>query len=442
MSAVPTSASIRASAARTVAEVADRGRSLDDLLAADREPGPSRGLKRALCYGAVRWHYRLLAVLRQLSSRPPEKLDPGLRALLEVGLFQLLSDEFAPHAAVAETVNAARELGHPQAAGFVNAVLRRFQRERATLLARVDADLAVRTSHPAWLVEMLERDRPGAVTGILEANNEHPPLWLRVNRMRADLGSCTAEFEAEGLSVRRHGFAPDALAVEPPVEVGRLPGFTEGRVSVQDAAAQLAVELLQPEAGQRILDACAAPGGKTCHVLERVRGGADVIAVDLSAARLERVRQNLERLGLSARLAVGDVLEPAAWWDGRAYERILLDVPCSATGVIRRHPDIKLLRRAADIPRLAERQAAMLRSGWALLAPGGLLLYASCSVLAAENEDVVGRFLAERPDADDLTGGFTGAWPGRPPGAGPGYQLLPGEAGTDGFYYACLRKRA
>jgi 16S rRNA (cytosine967-C5)-methyltransferase len=442
MSAGPTSASIRAAAARIVAEVADRGRSLDDLLAADQETGSARGLKRALCYGTVRWHHRLLAVLRQLSSRPPEKLDPELQALLEVGLFQLLFDEFAPHAAVAETVNAARELGHPRAAGFVNAVLRRFQRERLALLARVDVDLAVRTSHPAWLVETLARDRPGAAPGVLEANNEHPPLWLRVNRMRADRQSCIAEFEAAGLSVRGHELAPDALAVDPPVEVGRLPGFAEGRVSVQDAAAQLAVELLQPVTGQRILDACAAPGGKTCHTLERVHGEADVTALDLSAARLERVRQNLQRLGLSARLAAGDLLDPAAWWDGQPYDRILLDVPCSATGVIRRHPDIKLLRRASDIPGLAARQAAMLRAAWALLRPGGLLLYASCSVLVAENEDVVGGFLAERPDAGDLTGELTRAWPGRPPGPGPGYQLLPGEAGTDGFYYACLRKRA
>jgi 16S rRNA (cytosine967-C5)-methyltransferase len=167
-----------------------------------------------------------------------------------------------------------------------------------------------------------------------------------------------------------------------------------------------------------------------------------VTALDLSRARLERVRQNLQRLGLSARLAAGDLLDPDAWWDGQPYDRILLDVPCSATGVIRRHPDIKLLRRASDIPGLAARQAAMLRAAWALLRPGGLLLYASCSVLVAENEDVVGGFLAERPDAGDLTGGLTRSWPGRPPGPGPGYQLLPGEAGTDGFYYACLRKHA
>lgn len=440
MAAPPTPAQIRAAAAVLVSQTADRGRSLDELLAGDPEQGSARGLKRSLCYGTLRWHFRLIEILRRICGRPPERLEPELRALLEVGLFQLLSGEVAAHAAVSETVSAARELGHARAAGFVNAVLRRFQRERAALLADVDRDLATRTAHPAWLVEALRRDRPQAVEAILEANNGHPPMWLRVNRLRSSVASYAAELESAGWSVRTHALAPDALLIAPAAEVRMLPGFADGRASVQDAAAQLAVEVLAPEPGERILDACAAPGGKTCHLLERVGGEAEVTALDVSEARLSRVRENLGRLGLVARVVAGDLCAPGPWWDGRPFDRVLLDVPCSATGVIRRHPDIKLLRRAGDIPAMARRQADMLRRAWGLLAAGGILLYTSCSVLRAENEAVVAGFLAETTDAADVTGERTQGWPARPAGAGPGYQVLPGEADLDGFYYACVSK--
>jgi len=368
-------------------------------------------------------------------------MPPTLRAVIEVGLFQLLSGETAAHAAAAETVNATRELGHVRAAGFVNAVLRRFQRERDAVLAAVDTDLAVRTAHPRWLVAMLERERPGDALAILEANNEHPPMWLRVNRQRGTVDDYAAVLEAAGFTVGRHPTAPEALRIEPAADVRQLPGFFEGRASVQDAAAQLAVELLAPRAGERILDACAAPGGKTCHVLERVDGPCRVTALDVSEARLGRVRESLVRLGLEAEVLAGDAGDPSGWWDGRPYDRILLDVPCSATGVIRRHPDIKVLRRARDIPALARRQGQLLRAAWGLLAPGGTLLYTSCSVLRAENEAVVGAFLAATPEAVDRTPEATRGWPARPAGAGPGYQVRPGEAGMDGFYYACLTKR-
>jgi 16S rRNA (cytosine967-C5)-methyltransferase len=441
MSQVSASAGIRAAAARVVAGVADRGRSLDELLARDPSTGQARGLKRALAYGTLRWHYRLNPLLERLSSRPLGEMQPELRALLEVGLYQLLCEDFPPHAAVAETVNAARELGHPRAAGMVNAVLRRFQRERADLLAQVDADLAARTAHPRWLVDVLGRERPGRVVDLLDANNEHPPMWLRVNRMRTDRARCAADLEAAGHRVSGHAFAPDALRIDPPTDVVTMPGFREGLFSVQDAAAQLAVELLAPLPGERILDACAAPGGKTCHILERVGGEAEVTALEVSPRRLQRVTENLERLGLEARLVVGDASRPEAWWDGRPFDRVLLDVPCSATGVIRRHPDIKLLRRAADIPALAERQAAMLRAAWTQLVPGGVLLYTSCSILRAENQQVVEAFLGETAGAQDLTPGLTSRWPVPSADPGPGYQVLPGEAGMDGFYYACLRKR-
>lgn len=441
MSSTPTPAQLRADAAVRVSQTIDRGRSLDEVLAGDADAGSARGLKRSLCYGTVRWHFRLAAILTLLCERPTSSLAPELRALLELGLFQLLSGEVAAHAAVAETVSAARLLGHARAAGFVNAVLRRFQREQQALLAAVDSDLAVRTAHPAWFVESLRRERPGDCEAVLDANNGHPPLWLRVNRMRADLADYAGELGQAGWQVDRHPLARDALRISPPVDVRALPGFADGRASVQDAAAQLVVDLLAPEPGERILDACAAPGGKTCHVLERTGARVEVTALDVSEARLGRVTENLVRLGLTARMQLGDVLRPDGWWNGQPYDRILLDVPCSATGVIRRHPDIKVLRRARDIPALARRQAAMLRSAWGCLRPGGLLLYTSCSILSAENRVVVADFLAAAGDAIDETPARCPGWPARGPDDGPGYQVLPGEADMDGFYYACLRKR-
>jgi len=436
----PSPAQIRAAAAELVAGVATDRRSLDDLLAGDRDEGAARGLKRSLAYGTLRWHFRLAEILRVLADRPPERLQPRLRALIEVGLFQLVSGETPPHAAVAETVNAARELGFARAAGFVNALLRRFQRERETILPAVDGVLAVRTAHPRWLVEALQRQYGDAAVAVLEANNAHPPLWLRVNRRHWSVSDCAAALEAGGWQVQPHPLAPDALRIEPPSDVRALPGFEDGRISVQDAAAQLAVDLLRPKAGERILDACAAPGGKTCHVLERVEGPCHLTALDVSELRLARVRASLERLGLAADVRVGDAGVPDAWWDGQPDDRILLDVPCSATGVIRRHPDIKLLRRAQDVPSLARRQAGLLAEAWRLLAPGGTLLYTSCSVLREENEAVVSGFLAATPGAEDETPRLTAHWPARPPGAGPGYAIVPGEADMDGFYYACLLK--
>jgi 16S rRNA (cytosine967-C5)-methyltransferase len=433
-------AQVRADAARIVAEVLDRGRSLDDLLAADRDEGSARGLKRSLCYGTLRWHFRLAAMLNALASRPPEQLDPRLRALLEVGLYQLMSAETAPHAAVSETVSAARALGFDKAAGFVNAVLRRFQREQAQVLHAVDRDLSIRTAHPRWLVDALQRDRGETTEAILEANNVHPPLWVRVNLQRTSREQAANTLEMAGFGVKSHPLAAAALRIDPPADVRSLPGFAEGQLSVQDAAAQLAVELLDPQPGERILDACAAPGGKTCHVLERTRGAVELTALDASAPRIERVRENLARLGLVAALRVADAAAVADWWDGRPYDRVMLDVPCSATGVIRRHPDIKILRRPKDIPTLARRQAELLQAVWQVVRPGGRLLYTSCSVLAAENERVVDAFLGRTDGARDLTPELTAGWPARPAGAGPGYQVLPGESGMDGFYYACLGK--
>ncbi len=432
-----TAAEVRALAARIVAEVADRGRSLDAVL----EPykGRETGLLRVLATGTVRWHVRLEAFLARLSVRPASELVPELRSLALVGLFQLLYTDIAPHAAVAETVEATRLLGHRRAVGFVNAILRRCQRERAVIAEEVDRDTALRTAHPRWLVDALGDDWGEELETLLAANNEHPPMWLRVNRRRLTTDAYISRLADVGMDAVRHRFAPEAVRLAAPVAVDQLPGFANGDVSVQDAAAQLAAHLLEPRAGQRVLDACAAPGGKACHLLELCPGLDELVALDLSASRLARVQQNLERLELKAHLVTGDAAVPSEWDDGRGFDRILLDAPCSATGVIRRHPDIKLLRREADLESLCRKQRGMLDATWNLLRPGGRLLYATCSVLRRENARIVADFLAAQPDTVDVTAAATSAL-GLSPKVGPGYGLRTGETGADGFYYACLQK--
>jgi 16S rRNA (cytosine967-C5)-methyltransferase len=443
-------AEIRARAARIVSQVADQGRSLDALLPAAGGSAQERGLTRTLVYGTVRWHIRLIAVLAKLSSRPPADLDPELRALLLVGLFQLLHSDIAAHAAVAETVEATRALKQPKAAGFVNAILRRCQRETAVITEAIesgelDRDGAVCTAHPHWFVQMLASDRPQTYRQILDANNAHPPMWLRVNRQHATAHEYVQRLSEAGQIAHLGSCSPEAVRLEVPTDVRNLPGFSQGHVSVQDAAAQLAAHLLAPQPGERVLDACAAPGGKTCHLLELEPQIRELVALDISSQRLRKVEENLLRLNLQATLITGDASEPDTWWDGRAFNRILLDVPCSATGVMRRHPDIKLLRRAADIDDLAQRQAALLSAMWPLLAPGGRLLYASCSALRQENAAVVAAFLKAHADAQDCTAAELAArLPGADqlaPYAGPGYAIPAGEAQMDGFYYACLDKR-
>lgn len=421
-------------------QVADQGRSLDGLLDQGRESPQERGLLRSLCYGTVRWHIRLRAVLQLLSARPVEKLDAEVRALALVGLFQLLHTDTAPHAAVAETVEAARPLGKAQVTGFLNAILRRCLREGDSLAAQVDADLDVRTAHPSWLVDRLRSDWLGDHASMLEANNAHPPFWLRVNVRGITRDAYRERLNGIGLQSDISAHAPEALLLPQAVDVHSLPGFREGWVSVQDAAAQLAAHLVAPEPGQRVLDACAAPGGKTCHLLELNPELQELIALDQSRSRLRRVRENLERLQLTATLLEADAAAPETWWDGRPFDRILLDVPCSATGVIRRHPDIKLLRRREDIETLSTRQAQLLEKLWPLLAMNGRLVYASCSVLKAENAEVTAAFLQAHPEArDDTAAGLPTMNSAIP--SGPGIAIKTGEHDMDGFYYACLTKR-
>ncbi|MBB6093373.1 16S rRNA (cytosine967-C5)-methyltransferase [Povalibacter uvarum] len=436
------SAQVRAQAARIVAQVVTNGRSLDALLADARGGSPQeRGLLRSLCYDSIRWYIRLDALLTRLLTRPGQVLEPEVRALAIVGLCQLLYSDVPPHAAVDETVNAARVLKQPRASGLINAVLRRCQRDGAKLASAVDRDPAVRAAHPQWMTAALNADWPQRAASMLDANNQRPPFWLRVNRRRCSGSDYREKLQAAGLEVIDSWFDEHTLLLSRAVDVHELPGFDSGLVSVQDAAAQLAAHLLGPAEGDRVLDACAAPGGKTCHLLELQPRIAELIAVDVSKERLVRVHENLQRLGLSATVVEGDASTPERWWDRRAFDRILLDVPCSATGVIRRHPDIKLLRRPEDIPALAQRQRELLHQAWGLLKPGGRLLYASCSVFRMETTAVVAEFLTAMQSARDVTADrMKEVGLSQDDALTPGHAIATGTAGMDGFYYACLEK--
>jgi len=438
--------STRAAAAAAVDLVLCKGRTLDSALQETVKHAPStRDLAqiKALAFGALRWHQRHRLIIAEMLDRPLRSRDKVLEALLSVGLFQLLNPRQPAYAAVSETVQASRELGRPRAAGLVNAALRRFQRERNTLLDRaLEADEG-RYAHPQWLIDQLRRDWPDRWEEILDAALAHPPLWIRVNGQRTSRDAYALRLQEE-MHIQSHtlpGFR-DALRLEAPLTITELPGFAEGLVSVQDAASQLAADLLAPRPDMRVLDACAAPGGKTGHLLERAGGGLQLVAIDVDSERNALLDQNLRRLGVAAKVINGDCLCMDQWADGQLFDRILLDAPCSATGVIRRHPDIKFLRRAGDIPVLAQRQRQMLEKLWSVLKPGGRLLYATCSVLMEENIGVVSEFLARHADGREirpLHGPVLESIIDMP---GPGYQLLPGPADTDGFYYALIERQA
>ncbi len=434
-------AALRAAAARVVLAVAFDGRSLDTALAEARravDDPRDRALLTSLCYESVRWFLCYQAAAKLMLDKPIRRRDAIVECLLVVGMTQIERMRIPAHAAVAETVEAARQLDKPRVAGMVNALLRRFQREHDRFDVELDAHVASRHSVPMWLALRLRTDWPKHWGLVLAAGNEPAPMWLRVNRRRANLETYRQRLvDATGVDAEPLAVAPAALKLAKPLDVEALPGFADGEVSVQDAAAQLATGLIDAAPGMRVLDACAAPGGKTCAVLEAVDGELKMTALDIDKTRLDRVRENLERLSLDAEIVAGDATDPAAWWDGEPFDRILLDAPCSASGVIRRHPDIKLLRRDDDIDRLAGRQREMLDALWPMLAPAGRLVYATCSVFVAENAAVIERFVAETDDAVEVIGHRD--W-GRESGAGR--QVLTGEAGMDGFYYACLDKIA
>lgn len=424
-----------AAAARAVEAVVSRGASADAALAA--ASGADRAAVQAITLGTLRWYLRLAPAVESLLKHPPG-VAAAVRALLVAGAHQVEYSRNAPELTVHAAVDAARLLGAERASGLVNAVLRRFAATRAELLGPIDSDLAARTAHPAWLVGRLQAAWPAGVAAMLDANNAHPPLVLRIDLSRATVAEVQSSLRSKGIESQAIQWMPSALVLDRPVGVNELPGFAEGLLSVQDAGAQLAPALLGIRPGLRVLDACAAPGGKTGHLLESAGGELDLTALDVEPGRVALIGENLTRLRRSARVLAADARAPETFWDGRPFDRILVDAPCSSTGVIRRHPDVKLLRRPSDADAFAATQLAILRAAVPLLARGGRLLYATCSVLPQENEQVVNTLLTLEPTLSPLD------LPGRPPGAlsrGAGLQLLPGaEAGTDGFYYACLEK--
>jgi len=429
----------RLAAAKALAAVLNGKASLNSSLPTqlDKVEDRDRGFTQDLAFGTARWQPRLSALAAKLLQKPFKAADADVEALLLVGLYQLLYTRVPAHAAIGETVGCADKLKKPWAKALLNAVLRRAQRESEALLAELEHDPVVRTAHPRWLQKSLKAFWPEQWEAICAANNAHPPMILRVNRRHHSRDAYLQLLTDAGINATPCVYSIDGIVLEAATDVRSLPGFAEGWISVQDEAAQLAADLLDLAPGQRVLDACCAPGGKTCHIMEVEKDLAGVVAVDLEAKRLVRVRENLARLGLSAELIAADGRDTATWWDGKPFQRILLDAPCSATGVIRRHPDIKLTRQPDDIAALAVLQGELLDAMWPTLEVGGILLYATCSTLPTENTEVIEAFLARTSGARELDLA-TQAGIKQPHGR----QLLAQEGGHDGFYYAKLIKIA
>ncbi|WP_086981816.1 16S rRNA (cytosine(967)-C(5))-methyltransferase RsmB [Vibrio aphrogenes] len=424
---------VRAAAAKVLFEVVDQGYSLSAALPTAQQTIRPRdhALLQEICYGALRYLPRLESIVNELMDKPLKGKQRVFHHLILVGIYQLSFMRIPAHAAVGETVEGTQALKGPRLRGLINAVLRNYQRNQEQLDAQALSHNAGKYVHPSWLLKLLQQAYPSQWESIIEANNSKAPMWLRVNRQHHHRDAYLALLEQAGIDAEIHPQAPDALRLLSPCDVMTLPGFEQGWVSVQDAAAQLSVDYLQPQDGELILDCCAAPGGKTAHILEHTQE-TQVVAIDCDESRLKRVHENLERLNLQAQVICGDARYPQDWWNGEKFDRILLDAPCSATGVIRRHPDIKWLRRANDIDALAELQSEILDAMWAQLKPQGTLVYATCSITPQENVEQVRAFL-KRTDNVELIGSQED---------NPGRQILPGEENMDGFYYAVLRKTA
>lgn len=447
--------SSRTIAARVLTSVLKDHQSLNQALSQVKINNVDRGFVQELCYGVLRWYWQLEGIVKQLLKNPLKENDTDIQALLLIGLYQLIHLQTPEHAALHETVQAARELKKSWATKLINGVLRNFLRQGDKISEKINRDLSAHYSHPKWLIKLIQQAWFNDWEEILDANNQRPPMILRVNRLQNsreeylellnvvfqnsnDSENESVEAQRVSNSAKPLTQSTQGIILKIPCDVKLLPGFAEGKVSVQDGAAQFAAELLDLKSGQRVLDACAAPGGKTAHILETEPKLAELISLDVDPDRCKKIRENVQRLGLGEgviKILTADALKPKSWWDGKPFDRILLDAPCSSTGVIRRHPDIKYLRRATDIATLAKTQLEMLETLWPLLKPNGLLVYATCSVLPQENSEVLQKFLKTHSDATEKP--ITADW-GRP--MQHGYQILPGENGMDGFYYACLLK--
>lgn len=439
--------STRATAAQVILQVLDQGKSLSTLLPTLQTQVPSQdnALLQEICFGVCRVLPRLEKIITCLLDKPLKGKTRIVHCLLLVGLYQLLYTRIPAHAAVDEVVNAAKSLQVDNFKALLNGVLRHFLREQSSVLAKVDQHW--QTLHPDWFINLLKPHYPNW-REIIDANNQKPPMWLRVNQQQGSTESYQTILAEQGIQATQQPYSPNcALLLEKAVGVTQLPAFEQGRVSVQDCNAQWAATLLQPQAGELILDACAAPGGKTSHLLE-LAPTAKVIALDVDQQRLKRVQENLDRMHLSATVVCGDATQPEQWLaplekagiipKNASFDKILLDAPCSATGVIRRHPDIKWLRQAEDIEQLARLQAQILTALWAKLKPNGILLYATCSVLPQENSQQIEAFLQQQSDAELLDVALNGQEQLKQQF---GYQFLPTISGGDGFFYAKLRKK-
>lgn len=426
----------RVLAIKVLQEVLNQGRSLSTALPKllPRADDGERGLCQELSYGVLRHYLTLQAIAAQLMDKPLKAKDNDIHLLILLGLYQILHLRIPDHAAVSETVASVKALKKPWARGLINGVLRNFLRNREALLQQVAQNHSSHYAHPQWIISALKKHWPDHWQTILEANNQYPPFTIRCNARQVQREVYLQELEEVELTATTTAHTEQGISLEQACPVERLPGFEQGSCSVQDGAAQLAAQLLNVQAGEQVLDACAAPGGKLAHILER-QPDCRVVAVDIEASRVERIEQNLERLQLQARVVTADVAATDKWWDGKEFDRILLDAPCSATGVIRRHPDIKHLRTAEDIQQLAELQAQILDALWATLKSGGHMVYATCSIMAQENHLQMADFLQRHKDARELL--LEVPWGHA---CEVGRQILPGEDGMDGFYYATLQK--
>lgn len=427
---------VREAAVKVLLKINKDGQSCSRILPeiAQRVAENERALLQELCFGVLRWQQKLEALSALLLDKPLRNKDRDVSLLILVGIYQLEYMTVPEHAVLQETVQVTNVLRKKWAKGLVNALLRRYLREKDELHGKLANDLKANLSHPEWMLDLFKKDWPKSWTEIAAAANNRPPMTLRVNRKQLSRDKYLAMLADKQMLAKPHEYAEDAIILENPVNVGMLPGFGEGLVSVQDAGAQLAAAILPLSQGAKILDACAAPGGKTCHLLEK---GADLklIALDSEAERCEKIHENLQRLKLQAVVECADAALPDTWWDGEQFDAILLDVPCSALGVIRRHPDIKVLRQADDLQSLVLEQMRILEAVWPLLAVGGSLLYATCSLARQENALQVERFVNSHDDVRSIN--IVADWGEEDVF---GRQILTGQSEMDGFFYALLEK--